>query len=143
MQAKLIIAAVILVLIAAGGGITYLYMQAKIERDLAKSETKVVEQGYRAAIEHWQEDAETKAKQIEVLNEGYAKARSEQSDAEKYLSEHKLAEAIERKAELVDTVFNHMAAGLLNSISDATNRPTSSTSNVKTSKAGRNETVNP
>jgi len=136
-QSRLIIAGVILALVAATGGVGYLYVQTRVERDLAKSETKVVEQGYRAAIDHWQEDAQEKAKQIEVLNDGYADARAEQAIAEKYLAEHNLSKAITEKPDLVVPLFNRMVAGLLNDISDATARHSGSASHIKASKAGR------
>jgi len=139
MGAKFTIAAVVfsLAAVATAAGTTYLYLRASAERDMAESATQNVEQGYRAAIDHWQEDAEAKARQIEVLNDGYAKARAQQSVAEQYLVEHKLAEAIKRKPDLVAPVYNRMVAGMFQDISDATNRHPGPAGHGKTSKAGR------
>ena len=143
MKAKLIIAGTILLLIAGIAGITYLYMQARIERDYAKNEVQTVDQGYRAAIDYWQSTAEERSKQLEVLNEGYAKARSEKAIAEKYLADHKLAKAITHKSGLVTPIYNRMVAGLFNDISDATTRYTKATGTSKTSKTGRTKTNSP
>jgi len=137
MKVYLTLAAVILALVAAVGVTTRLYMQAKIERDLAKSETEMVDKGLNAAIDYWKGTAEENERQIGILNDGYAKARAEQSVAEKYLAEHKLAKAIERKPDLVAPVYNRMVAGMFQDISDATTRPAKPPATSKTSEAGR------
>ena len=143
MKVYLTLAAVILALVAAVGVTTRLYMQAKIERDLAKSETEMVDKGLNAAIDYWKGTAEENERQIGILNDGYAKARAEQSVAEKYLAEHKLAKAIERKPGLVAPIYNRMVAGMFQDISDATTRHSSSTALSKTSEAGRTKAPAP
>ena len=139
MGAKPIIAVVVfsLAAIATAVGTTYLYLRASAERDMAESAIQNTEQGYRAAIDHWKGTAEENQRQIGILNDGYANARAEQSVAEKYLAEHKLAKAIERKPGLVAPVYNRMVAGMFKDISDATTRPAKPPAPSKTSEAGR------